>query len=144
MLQTSSTQSQGPAPNGRRGGERVRGISGLFALALAACSLVAGVVDARPERFRAGHPYYSDDFTVDGVVRDLAEEKNYEEVYQAYRYYEAVSDDRGRVVIFRKYQRGGVAREDRYRYEGEGTAPVEHTVAEDGGPPEPAPKQPTD
>jgi hypothetical protein len=107
----------------------------LVACALAALCALAETADARPERIRAGRPYYSDDFSDAGGVRDLAAEKNYEEVYQAYRYYEAVYDERGRVVIFRKVERGEVVREDRYRYEGDATTPAEHTVATDGAPP---------
>jgi len=98
--------------------------------------LAAMAAEARPERIRAGHSYYSDEISVEGVVRDLAGEKNYEEVYQSYRYYEAVYDDRGRVVILKQVERGEVVREDRYRYAGDAVLPVEHVVERPGRPPE--------
>jgi hypothetical protein len=98
--------------------------------------IVPPAAEAQPERIRAGHSYYSDDVSAEGVVRDLAGEKNYEEVYQSYRYYEAVYDDRGRVVSFKQIERGEVVREDRYRYRGEEAAPVEHIVEIPGRPPE--------
>ncbi len=103
---------------------------------LAALVIATAAAEARPERIRAGHPYYSDDFSLEGVVRDLAGEKNYEEVYQAYRYYEAVYDDRDRVVSFKQVERGEVVREDRYRYVGDAAVPVEHIVETPGHPAE--------
>jgi hypothetical protein len=108
----------------------------LSAWALAALLFATAAAEARPERIRAGHPYYSDDFSLEGVVRDLAGEKNYEEVYQAYRYYEAVYDDRDRVVSFKQVERGEVVREDRYRYAGDAALPVEHIVETPGRPAE--------
>ena len=104
--------------------------------ASAALLIATTAAEARPERIRAGHSYYSDDFSVVGVVRDLADEKNFEEVYQSYRYYEAVYDDRDRVVTFKQIERGEVVREDRYRYTGDAAAPVEHVVKTPGRPPE--------
>ncbi len=81
-----------------------------------AALLPAGTASARPERIRQGISYYSDDFVVSGLVRDLAEEKNYEEVYQFYTYYEAIYDDRERVVTFKEYERGELILTDEYRY----------------------------
>lgn len=100
--------------------------------ALVSLLLAATVAHARPERIRAGHSYYSDDMSLEGGVRDLAEEKNYEEVYQSYRYYEAVYDDEGRVVVFKQFERGELVREDRYRYAVDDAAPVEHVVLPPG------------
>lgn len=76
--------------------------------------------DARPERIKAGMSYYSDDFVQNGLVSDLAGEKNYEEVYQFYSYYEAIYDDQGRVVTFKEYKRGDVIRTEEYRYRASG------------------------
>jgi len=115
---------------------RVRRLAALCLAVLGPFALAATVAEARPERIRAGHSYYSDDFTVDGVVRDLADEKNYEEVYQSYRYYEAVYDDRERVVNFKQVDRGEVVREDRYRYDGDAATPNEHVVETPARPPE--------
>jgi hypothetical protein len=99
-----------------------------FSCFTAAIAFAGGVAEARPERIRAGHVYYSNSFSEEGVVRDLEGEKNYEEVYQSYRYYEAVYDDHGRVVSFKQVQRGEVVREDRYRYSGDSKIPVEHNL----------------
>ncbi|MBW2289248.1 MAG: hypothetical protein JRG80_11945 [Deltaproteobacteria bacterium] len=110
-------------------------IPALCVWALSALLFATTAAEARPERIRAGHSYYSDDFSVEGVVRDLSDEKNYEEVYQAYRYYEAVYDDRDRVVSFKQIERGEVVREDRYRYTGDAPVPVEHIVEIPGRPP---------
>jgi hypothetical protein len=90
---------------------------------LALCVLVAPVHDAgaRPERIRAGHSYYSDDSVEAGLVRDIAAEKNYEEVYQLYGYYEAIYDAAGRVVTFREYKRGDPIRTEEYRYAPDGS-----------------------
>jgi len=107
-----------------------------FLLSLAAIALVLpGAAAARPEKIRPGHSYYSDDQVVTGRVRDIADEKNYEEVYQAYRYYEAVYDEDERVVVFKEYVRGAVVRTEEYHYGSEGqlTALV---IREAGRPPE--------
>jgi hypothetical protein len=111
-------------PSFRRSSLRVVRASLCFTAAIA----LAGVAEARPERIRAGHVYYSNAFIEAGVVRDLDGEKNYEEVYQSYRYYEAVYDDRGRVIHFKQVERGDVVREDRYRYSGDSKIPVEHSI----------------
>jgi hypothetical protein len=66
-------------------------------------------------------------------VRDIAAEKNYEEVYQFYSYYEAIYDANERVVVFKEYKRGDVIREDRYRYGSDGSL-VERSVALPGKP----------
>jgi hypothetical protein len=86
---------------------------------------------ARPERIRPGVTYYSDDFVEEGGLRDLAAEKNYEEVYQFYRYYEAVYDEAGRITLFKEFVRGDLVRTERYRY-GEGGELVEKRVSRPG------------
>ena len=88
---------------------------------------------ARPERIRPGHSYYSDASLEVGLVRDIGAEKNYEEVYQAYRYYEAVYDAAERVVIFREYRRGEAIRTEEYRYGPDG-ALLERWVRQPGQP----------
>jgi hypothetical protein len=105
------------------------------ALVALAVLFAAGSAAARPEKIRPGHSYYSDGARVEGIVRDIGEEKNYEEVYQRYRYYEAVYDEAGRVVLFREYVRGDVIRTEEYRYGPEG-ALVERIVRKAGAPPE--------
>jgi len=105
------------------------------ALVALAVLLAVGSAAARPEKIRPGHSYYSDGTRVEGLVRDIGEEKNYEEVYQRYRYYEAVYDEAGRVVLFKEYERGEVTRTDEYRYGPEG-ALLERVVRKAGEPPE--------
>ena len=105
------------------------------ALVALAVLFAVGVAAARPEKIRPGHSYYSDGTRVEGLVRDIGEEKNYEEVYQRYRYYEAVYDEAGRVVLFKEYERGEVIRTDEYRYGPEG-ALLERVVRKAGEPPE--------
>lgn len=89
------------------------------ALALVACASPAA---APPEslRYEPGLAYYSDDFSLEDDVYRLGEEKNLEEVYQYYAYYEAVHDERGRVVTFKKYLRGDLDWTERYRYDRKG------------------------
>jgi hypothetical protein len=100
----------------------------LVCLFSAALSISAS---ARPERIRAGYSYYSDGYSVQGAIYDLAEEKNYEEVYQSYRYYEARYDEAGRVVRFVEYVRGEMARTEEYRY-GDAGALIERIVRRPG------------
>jgi hypothetical protein len=92
---------------------------------------LATAVDARPEHIREGLTYYSDAADsrseADAVVRDLVGEKNYEEVYQLYRYYEAIYDDEGRVLRFREYLRGEPVRTETYVW-GEDGRLLERTV----------------
>lgn len=90
---------------------------------------------ARPEKVRPDHSYYSDDETATGLVHDLVGEMNYEEVYQFYRYYEAVYDEEERVVRFVEYVRGDVVRVERYTYGPDGSL-LERVVDRPGQPPE--------
>jgi hypothetical protein len=78
---------------------------------------------SQPEKIRPGHSYYSDELgesTNQGLVRAPGEEKNYEEVYQFYSYYEFVYDEQERVVLFREYKRGDVIRTEKYSYDDSG------------------------
>lgn len=77
----------------------------------------ASLAYSRPETIRADVPYYSDDFFQQGVVRDIESEKNYEEIYQFYTYYEVIYDSSNRVKIFREYKRGDLIHEERYQYD---------------------------
>jgi hypothetical protein len=89
-----------------------------FVLLLNGCMSLLGVAsaDARPERIKPGVSYYSDDFVVAGLVRDLATDKNYEEVYQHYSYYEAIYDAQERVETFKEYKRGELIHTEEYGY----------------------------
>jgi mono/diheme cytochrome c family protein len=64
--------------------------------------------------------FYSDDCGSRGRVRGLLEEKNYEEVYQSYSYFEAWYDRAQRVVEFKEYRRGDVILSESYSYDESG------------------------
>jgi hypothetical protein len=75
------------------------------------------VAYSRPENIRADMPYYSDDYFENGVVRDIESEKNYEEIYKFYTYYEVIYDSLERVKVFREYKRGDLIHEEQYQYD---------------------------
>ena len=91
------------------------------------CIVAVGIslgASSRPEKIRPGHSYYSDELaepTNQGLVRSLGPEKNYEEIYQFYTYYEFVYDEGERVVLFREYKRGDVIRTEKYSYDDSGS-----------------------
>lgn len=95
--------------------------------------LFVSPVQSRPDVVREGISYYSDKFSEKGVVRDIVSDKNYEEVYQLYTYYEVVYDAQARVAVFKEYKRGEVISEDRYRYDDKGIL-IEHIVLIPGKP----------
>jgi hypothetical protein len=98
------------------------------AVSLIACLLlVAPAVQSRPEVIRADMKYYSDEYFDEGIVRDIEGEKNYEEIYQHYTYYEVIYDAQERVTVFKEYKQGAVIYEAQYRY-GPGARDVERTV----------------
>ncbi len=110
----------------------------LFVWSLLTVLLVSSLDEAaraRPEKIVPGESYYSDDYTEHGLVHDLAEEKNYEEVYQFYTYYEVIYDASERVVVFIEYERAEELRREEYRYAADG-ALLTRTVTRPGKPPE--------
>ncbi len=92
---------------------------------------VASAADARPERIRPGISYYSDEFVVRGQIHDLGTERNFEEVYQLYTYYEVIYDESSRVQVFKEYRRGELIRTEEYRYAPSGE-PIQKTVRQPG------------
>jgi hypothetical protein len=108
---------------------RAARVSGLI---LVACALAA-TVSARPETIRAGVSYYSDELVESGSIRDIGAERNYEEVYQNYTYYEVFYDESDRVNRCLEYKRGEVIRQDTYRYSEAGSL-LEHIVEVPGQP----------
>ncbi len=104
-------------------GWRVALVSGLV---LTPCVLTAPA-SARPETIRAGVSYYSDELIESGPIRDIGAERNYEEVFQLYRYYEVLYDESERVVRCLEYKRGELIREDTYRYAADGSL-LEHVT----------------
>ncbi len=75
---------------------------------------------SRPEKIKPGDSYYSDEVTSVGQVEDIVGEKNYEEVYQLYTYYEVIYDDSDRVKIVKEYKRGELLRTESYQYNAAG------------------------
>lgn len=80
--------------------------------------LLAGKFE--PYEIKADIPYYSDEYTTNNGVSELGEEKNYEEVYQNYNYYEAIFDSEKRMVVFNAYERGDIEFSESYHYDDEG------------------------
>lgn len=80
----------------------------------------SGFSDARPERIKPGISYFSEDYTTKNNVSDISVEKNYEEVFKNYEYYEAVYDELKRVKIFRAYKRGEIILHEKYFYDPNG------------------------
>lgn len=111
-------------------------------LALAPLVFIAPA-SARPEKIRAGVSYYSDELVEAGSVRDIGAERNYEEVYQFYSYYEVLYDEHERVVRCLEYKRGELIREDTYRYSNDGSL-LEHTIEVPGEPAKSVPIPPAE
>ena len=88
-------------------------------------ALLAGKFE--PYEIKPGIPYYSDEYTTNNGVSELGEEKNYEEVYQNYNYYEAIFDSQQRIKIFNAYKRGDVEFSESYFYDDQGR-PVKKVV----------------
>ncbi len=89
-------------------------------LLLAGSALYAGDAWARPERIKPGVPYYDDDYVCEKEICDLVAERNYEEVYELYSYYEATYDEAERVIRFIEYKRGEKIRTEEYSYDASG------------------------
>jgi hypothetical protein len=73
-----------------------------------------------------------------GPVRDIGAERNYEEVFKLYTYYEVVYDTSERVVRCLEYKRGDLIRTDHYRYAADGTL-TKHLIEVPGKPAESVP-----
>ena len=85
--------------------------------------LLAGTTDvalSRPEIIKPGLSYYADDFTTEDNISELGEEKNYEEVFKNYEYYEATYNKQKRPAMFRIYKKGKIILTEHYFYNGEG------------------------
>ncbi len=85
-----------------------------------------------PYEMKADIPYYSDEYASNNGLSELGEEKNYEEVYQYYNYYEAIFDANKRMVIFNAYERGDIDFSETYYYDGDGR-PVKKVVKKSDG-----------
>jgi hypothetical protein len=74
----------------------------------------------QPYEIKAGISYYSDEYTTQNITSQLGEEKNIEEVYQNYNYYEAIFDAQERIVIFIAYEKGVIEFSEAYSYDADG------------------------
>ncbi len=92
----------------------------LFVIAIAIFPGILCAGQFKPYKIKAGVAYYSDEYTVTNGVSELGEEKNFEEVYQYYNYYEAVFDSQEHIVLFKAYLRGTVDFSEIYFYDNEG------------------------
>lgn len=112
----------------------------LIALAMLLGAVALGPeASARPETIRPGIAYYDEDYEVNAGVPDLVGEKNYEEVYRNYAYFEARYDDRHRVVTFVAYKRGDMVWRVRIDYGPNGKI-TRLTVTDDQDQPIPLPE----
>ena len=81
----------------------------------------------QPYEIKPGVSYYSDEFTTRNGISELGEEKNFEEVYQFYNYYEAVFDTDKRIITFKAYLRGDLEFSEIYFYDDDGQ-PIKKVV----------------
>jgi len=73
-----------------------------------------------PYEIKAGISYYSNEYSTDNGISELGEEKNLEEVYQNYNYYEAIFDAQERIVTFNAYKQGAIEFSETYYYDKDG------------------------
>jgi len=92
----------------------------LFMLIILALPVMLCAGQFAPYKIKAGISYYSDEYMTIKGLSELGEEKNYEEVYQNYNYYEAVFDSQERIVIFKAYKRGVIEFSETYYYGSDG------------------------
>jgi hypothetical protein len=74
----------------------------------------------QPYKIKAGVSYYSNEYSTEEGVSELGEEKNLEEVYQNYNYYEAIFDAQERIVTFNAYKQGAIEFSETYSYDKQG------------------------
>jgi hypothetical protein len=128
-----------PQPN-HLNSTNLRSCAALAASLIVTLCAITPFASARPETIRAGVPYYSDELVENGSVRDIDVERNYEEVYQFYTYYEIYYDESERVTRCIEYKRGDEIRKDTYRYSADGSL-QEHVVKTPGEPAKSVPIQ---
>ncbi len=85
-----------------------------------------------PYEIQADISYYSDEYSTTDGRSELGEEKNFEEVWQNYNYYEAVFDSLARMVIFKAYKQGSVEFSETYYYE-DSDKPVKKVIETSDG-----------
>jgi len=85
-------------------------LSAIFILAM------ASIAQAKPEKITPGLSYFAEDYVTAGNVSEITVEKNFEEVFKNYEYFESVYNDNKKVKIFRAYKRGDVILTEYYSY----------------------------
>lgn len=86
-------------------------------------AIVLGVTsasEARPENPKPGRSYYAEDYATKDGVSEIGTEKNFEEVFKNYEYFESVYDEKGRPVIFRVYKKSELVLTEYYFYDSDG------------------------
>jgi hypothetical protein len=102
----------------------------LFLILASSTALCAGQFE--PYVIKPGVSYYSDEYTAQNDISELGEEKNFEEVYQFYNYYEAVFDTEERIVTFKAYKRGALEFSETYFYDDAGNPEKKIVRSADG------------
>ncbi|MBE9537171.1 MAG: hypothetical protein IMF07_08325 [Proteobacteria bacterium] len=89
---------------------------------------------ASPEVIKPGTLYYADEYEIKDNIAHLGAEKNYEEVFKNYNYYEAAYDDQKRLILFRAYKNGEIEWEERYSYHPNGRGLASRKTTRSGKP----------
>tara|TARA_B100002003_G_scaffold251772_1_gene297399 strand:+ start:14729 stop:15169 length:441 start_codon:yes stop_codon:yes gene_type:complete len=118
------------AINGKRKLHQEKRTMRITFLALILLALLSNLpaAQSRPYIILEDVSYYSNESFQTGMVRDLVEEKNFEEIYQFYSYFEAIYDANDRVKVFKEYERGEIIHEERYVYDDDTATPGTITV----------------
>jgi len=104
----------------------------LYCVVLLGMLLGGNCLYAKPLNIKPNLSYYSADYSLSGNQYELAEEKNLEEVFKNYNYYEAIYDELERVKIFRAYKRGEVDFSEVYFYNSAGGLARKITIDSSG------------
>ncbi len=92
----------------------------LFIAIILASPVVFCADEFNPYEIKAGISYYSNEYSTENGISELGEEKNLEEVYQNYNYYEAIFDAQERIVTFNAYKQGAIEFSETYYYDKDG------------------------
>ena len=115
-----------PSPGG------VGGMATILGVLLVSWVMIQPGTQARPEKIRPDVAHYSDEYVTTDGVSDLKAERNYEEVYNNYEYFEAWYDAQKRIVRFIAYKQGQVDWEERYLYREGGRPYAKEVMGADG------------
>lgn len=96
---------------------------------------ITSTPQAKPENITPGLSYFAEDYETTNNISEITVEKNFEEVFKNYEYFESVYDDQKRVKIFRAYKRGDVILTEHYRYDSKGNL-KEKKIEREGKPTE--------